>query len=429
MNAAQQRLTEEIAKRSEELDTVVSMECSTEEEVEARSAEVSKLTEEIEKLNGRLAVEERAAAARAKVEERKASVNAAGIVVPQKQKKEIVPVEKAPQLLDMTGFDSHEEMRAAGRALLALYRGDIKELRAVVASTHPIGVNDTLEPDSMGEKSPTYDGKGAELVKGAETFYAAILNMIRYESVAMKLARLVAVRGPKLHLGIADDIQEPDWYLENCEILPIKPKTAGVSVDMNKLGARVQVSNELMADSIYSIVALVGRMFANGFAHKIDKVFFQGDAKISYAGLAPSVAGSATVTAAAATPTVAEITSLMAKVDPNATNRAWVLSSAAWANVQALATSSIGYNVTTAVQQRVFGQPVYITDQLPAKTLALYGDFTAAAAIGYNPDGLVVRSSYERAIEYDQWVAVATQRLGFGLTNNSKNYVAKLMAP
>lgn len=428
MNAAQQRLTEEITKRSEELDRVVSMECTTEEEAEARSAEINSITEEIEKLNGRLAVEERAAAARAKVEERKASVNSAGIVVAPKPKT-AAPVEKAPQLLDMTGFDNHEEMRAAGRALMALYKGDIKELRAAVASTHPIGVNDTLEPDSMGEHSPTYDGKGAELVKGAETFYAAILNMIRYESVAMKLARLIAVRGPKLHLGIADDIQEPDWYLENCEILPIIPKTAGLSVDMNKLGARVQVSNELMADSIYSIVALVGRMFANGFAHKIDKVFFQGDAKISYAGLAPSVAAGATVTAAAANPTIAEITSLMAKVDPNATNRAWVLSSAAWAGVQALATSSIGYNVTTAVQQRVFGQPVYITDQLPAKTLALYGDFTSAAAIGYNPDGLVIRSSYERAIEYDQWVAVATQRLGFGLTNNKKNYVAKLMAP
>jgi hypothetical protein len=39
---------------------------------------------------------------------------------------------------------------------------------------------------------------------------------------------------------------------------------------------------------------------------------------------------------------------------------------------------------------------------------------------------MVIRSSYERAIEYDQWVAVATARYGFALTG--AKYVAALKA-
>ena len=91
-----------------------------------------------------------------------------------------------------------------------------------------------------------------------------------------------------------------------------------------------------------------------------------------------------------------------------------------------LATASIGTNITSAIEQRIFGAPVFVSHDLPAKTLALYGDFQMAAAIGYHPNGLVIRSSYERAIEYDQWVAVATARYGFALTG--AKYVAALKA-
>jgi HK97 family phage major capsid protein len=255
-------------------------------------------------------------------------------------------------------------------------------------------------------------------------FYNAILNLIRYESIATRVARMIEVRGAKMHVGIGDDIQEPQWYAENCEILPIKPNTAGANVEMHKLGARVQVSNELMADSLWSITELVARTFANGFARKLDKTFFQGDAAIGWAGLVPSIPAGQVVTAAAANPTIAEITSLMAKVDPMTGQRAWVISDAGWASIQGLATSSIGTNITSAIEQRIFGAPVYVSHVLPAKTLAIYGDISMAAAIGYNPNGLVVRSRYDRAVEYDQWLAVATARYGFALTG--AKYVAAL---
>lgn len=421
MNATQARVTAEIDKLKNELRSTLDMTVADQAEADARTEEVRRLTGEIERRSAALDAESAAAEALAKADARKLPVTPAGVVVPAAPAKRAAV--EPTSLVSRAGFRSVEEMRAVGHAILKLYRREVSELRAApVASTHPIGVNDTLEPDSMGEHSPTYDGRGAELV--APLFYSAILNLIQYQSVAVKVARMLEVRGPKMHVQAGDDIQDAAWYAENCEILPIKPKTVGATAELHKLGARVQVSNELMDDSLYSIVELVGRTFANGFARKLDKTFFGGDVAIGFAGLVPSIDAGHTVTAQAATPTLAEITSLMAKVDPLAQNRAWVVSDAGWAAVQGLATASIGTNITSAIEQRIFGAPVFLSHDLPAKTLALYGDFQMAATIGYHPNGLVVRSSYERAVEYDQWLAVATARYGFALTG--AKYVAAL---
>lgn len=423
MNATQARVAAELDKLKAELRSTVDMSVEGDAEAAARTDEIRRLTAEIESRSAALDVEAAAAEALSKAEARKLPVSPAGLVVPAARKAEPIPAAPSP-LVSRAGFRSAEEMRAVGQAILKLYRREITELRAAAASTHPIGVNDTLEPDSMGEHSPTYDGRGAELV--APLFYSAILNLVQYQSVAVKVARMLEVRGPKMHVQAGDDIQDAAWYLENCEILPIKPKTVGATAELHKLGARVQVSNELMEDSVYSITELVARTFANGFARKLDKTFFGGDSAIGFAGLVPSIDAGHTVTAAAATPTMAEVTELMAKVDPLAMNRAWVVSDAGWAAVQGLATASIGTNITSAIEQRIFGAPVFVSHDLPAKTLALYGDFQMAATIGYHPNGLVIRSSYERAIEYDQWVAVATARYGFALTG--AKYVAALKA-
>jgi HK97 family phage major capsid protein len=422
MNASQARIAADLDKLKNELRSTVDMTCENDAETSARADEIGRLTTAIEARSADLDIETAAAAAIAKVESRKLSVNSAGMVVAPKAVAPVAvrAIPEPSALISRAGFSNAEEMRSVGAAIMKLYRREVTELRA--AAVHSIGPQDTLEPDAMGELAPTYNGKGAELVLPA--FYNAILNLIQYQSVATKIARMLEVRGPKMHVQTGDDIQEAAWYLENCIINPILPKTNGAVVDLHKLGARVQVSNELMEDSLYSIVELVARTFSNSFAKKLDKTFFQGDAAIGFAGLVPSIAAGNTVTAAAATPTLAEITSLMAKVDPMAMDRAWVVSDAGWASVQGLATASIGTNITSAIEQRIFGAPVFVSHDLPAKTVALYGDFKMAAAIGYHPNGMVIRSSYERAIEYDEWTAVATARYGFALTG--AKYIAAL---
>ena len=115
---------------------------------------------------------------------------------------------------------------------------------------------------------------------------------------------------------------------------------------------------------------------------------------------------------------------MLGKVDPNASNPVWVVSRTGWQEVMEMATGAIGRDITQGVQMTIYGAPVYATDYLPAKTLAVYGDFKMATAIGYKTNGLTIRASAERAIEFDQMVYVATQRLAFAA--HSPKYLAAL---
>ena len=420
MNATQSRLSDEVAQLDKELRGVMEMTCETDAEMEARTAEIGLLPEEIQKRQAALDVETAAVDARSKVEAaRTAATNEAGLVV-----RKTPAVAKRMPLVQGTlrVFDSVETAYAAGELLSRLGRGELRELRAATPSTHPIGVHVDLIPDSMGEKSPTYDGRGSELV--AHEMYRGILNVINYESVAAQLATWLQVTTDGMYVPLGDDLQDADWYEENCEILPIKPGTKRSTLSLKKMGARVQVSNELMDDAYVSVAKIVTNTIGNAFAHKLDKTLIQGDAKIGFAGLVPSVPAGQTVTATAAgKPTVAEVAEVIAKVDPMATNRMWLVSDEGLAKVMGLAAGAIGVNVTSSVTQTIFGSPVVKTSLLPAGTLAVYGDFKKAAVIGYKA-GLTIRSSQERAIEYDQTVFVGTARYAFAVA--AAKYLAVL---
>jgi HK97 family phage major capsid protein len=249
--------------------------------------------------------------------------------------------------------------------------------------------------------------------------YRGILNIVNYESVAARLATFLRVSTDGMYVPLGEDIQDADWYEENCEILPIKPNTKRATLSLKKMGARVQVSNELMADAYVSVAGIVSRTIGNAFAHKLDKTLIQGDAKIGFNGIAAAIgAGSTVTTAAAGKVTIGEIADVMGKVDPMATNRTWLVTDEGWTKVMGLAAGAIGVNVTSGVTQTIFGSPVIRvpTALMPAKTYAIYGDFAKACLIGYK-SGLTIRSSWERAIEYDQTVFVGTARYAFAVAD------------
>jgi len=414
-----QRLAGEMTDLTNKLNALAGMDTATPQEAEHRSAEIARLTAELDTRSKAYEVEEASAAARAKVQARLDAVSSAGLVVPTKRAAP-APLPPLPVMGELRGFDSVDTATAVGRMLSDLGRGRRTEIRA--ASTHPIGVNTTLEPDSMGEASPTYDGRGSELV--AHELYRGILNTIQYESVAARLATWVQVNTDGMYVPLGEDIVEADWYEENCEILPIKPNTTRASLTLKKMGARVQVSNELMDDAYVSVAQIVTRTLGNGFAKKLDKTLIQGDNKIGFAGIAPSIpAGQTVTTAAAGKATIQEVADVIGKVDPLASNRVWLVSEEGWPKIMGLAAGAIGVNVTQGIQQTIFGSPVIRTALLPAKTYAIYGDFSMAAAIGYK-SGLTIRSSWERAIEYDQTVFVGTARYAFAVL--AAKYLAAL---
>ena len=419
MTPRQEKIQAEIDAKLTELRSVETMDMAGPEEEAARADEIRSLTATIEDLTNAYAVEERAAEARAKVAAVKASATTrSGLVAApavRKARQEVIPHHV---MGNIRGFENAEQAYRIGKYLAALGRGEVR-----AASSYPIGGVDTVEPDSMGELSPTYDTKGSELVQ--HELYRGILNQITYQSMAVRMASMFPVTTDGMYLPVGDMAPEAEWYLENVEIKPMKPKTKRSVLTLHKLGARAQVSNELLEDAYISVASLVAQQFADSFGRKLDKTYFAGDSAIGFGGVTAAITAGSTVTAAAAEATSGEWADVLTKVDSNARNLSWVVSREGWAQIMALSSGAIGRDVTQGVQLSIYGAPVYVTDLLPAKTLALFGDFQMATALGYKTSGLVIRSSTERAIEYDQTVYVASQRFAFSA--HSPQYLAKLV--
>ena len=417
MTPRQEQLQKQIDEKAEELRSIEAMDVTNTEEEEARSAEIETLVSDVEKLADSLKVEERAANARAKVDAIKAAnTTKSGLVAPVARRVK-APVVPHATFGEVRGFKSHEDAYKVGKYLVGLANGEYR-----ATSTHPMGSVDTVEADSMGELTPTYDGKGSELVQHSVS--NSILDLITYQSIAPRLASMYPIATDGMYLPVGDAAPSANWYLENCEILPVKPKTKRAQLNLHKLGARAQVSNELLADSYISVASLVAQQFASAFAEKLDDTYLNGDSAVSFGGVLSTIPASNTVTAAGAKPTEDEWVSLLSKVDSNVRNPVWLVARSAWGQIMGMAASAVGSNVTQGVPMSLFGVNVIATDMLPAKTLAVFGDFSQATALGYKTEGLTIRASSERAIEFDQMVYVATQRWAFA--SHSPKYLSAL---
>jgi HK97 family phage major capsid protein len=81
--------------------------------------------------------------------------------------------------------------------------------------------------------------------------------------------------------------------------------------------------------------------------------------------------------------------------------------------------------LSDAMAPTVYGRPVYVTNGLPAGTLALYGDFSMATAVAVKASGLRIEALRELQALDDKTVFVAKQRAG--IANHSPEFVSKLV--
>ena len=304
--------------------------------------------------------------------------------------------------------------RGAGLMLRSLQRGEITEIRG-------IGTGATEEPNSHGELSPTYDGRNSELV--IADFYRTVLGILNYTSVGWQLGTRVSTTTNRITIPRSDEDVEAELYLENCEIKPVTVRTTGLTINVEKLGARAQVSNELLADAVVSVPQLVATKFGIAFAKKVDQLWLEGDAKAGIVGLLDAVTESVDISGKNMTPVhVAEVVS---KLHPYATNPVWVLSQAGIAHIMQAAASAIGKDLTQPVGITLFGMPVYRCLALPDGVLGFFGDIKQTSMFVDRSNGLTINASRERAIEYDQTVFVGTQR--FGVATHGPAYCVKLL--
>lgn len=330
----------------------------------------------------------------------------------------VTPVARPTSIAMRSEFKHWEEagvtpegVERCGQFLRSLARG---EVRGAVATNGA-----TEEPNSHGGLSPTYDTKNSELV--VPDFYRGILGLLNYTSVAFQVCSTMTTTTNRVVIPRSDENVEAQFYLENCEIEPVIVRTLGVPIPVEKIGARAQVSNELLEDAIVSVANLVATKVAYAFAKKIDQTWLEGDTGAGIVGLLSQVTESV---ALGNKLTVDNVVEAVSKLNPLAVNPVWVLSPAGMAMLQGLAAGAIGADVTQASRMTIFGSPVYRCLSLPDNVIGLYGDFKQANMIVNRSNGLTINASRERAIEFDQTVFVATQR--FGVATMGPSFVVKL---
>jgi HK97 family phage major capsid protein len=414
MHPEQRRLAEEIETLSRDIETLADESPATDADRETRAAMLAEAQAKIEKARAAYDFETKIAETRTR--SRTLKTNTAALTIAR-------PAAPARRPLTLTrnvpGYDSVESAEIAGRSLCALVR---PELRGLFTGADEIA-------NSMGETSPTYDGRGSELV--VDELYRGILGLVSYQSLALRLAMVMETQGYRVQVPRSDDIVPVEWYAENVEIAPINLATAGSWITVGKMAARTQVSNELIEDSAYvSVANLVTQKFGLGFAVKLDTAWIQGDAAIGADGLLTKAAGGSNllpnheITPAGTKLSIDDLTACVGAISPYATNTAWLVSPAGWAAITAVDKGAIGATIGDATRPLVLGAPVYRVEGMPDSHLAIYGDFQQASQVAVKSRGLTIAASRDRAMEYDQTVFVATMRAG--LVNSGMQYVAAI---
>jgi HK97 family phage major capsid protein len=161
-------------------------------------------------------------------------------------------------------------------------------------------------------------------------------------------------------------------------------------------------------------------------AKKIDEIWLQGSESKSIDGLVDEIAAGNTVEQGTDNDAT-DLAAMVGLIDSRATNTAWVVSSAGWAHILKASVVTQSTTIGDRVLPVVMGSPVFRCLGMPAGTLALYGDFSAASAVAYKSNGLQIAASLDAGFANDQVVYRGTQRVG--VSNHDATFVAKLVEP
>lgn len=396
------RLQDEAARISEEIETLRSVEPTSDEErtrIEERLAGLVSKADAVAKDAGA---------------ERDLDEKLAGLRKVTGSASSPKPVEKAATL----DFQEPADVRS-GIKLFSSKRA----AEAVGQYLKAVGIGETR---AMGETSSTYDGIGAEYVY--KELYGAIVNRLQYASVALQLATVVRPRGQKIDFPKVGDATA-SLVAEGTATTDQDLVSSVGALTMYEMRGSVAISRSLIEDSPLDVAGLVAERFAQAYAAKMDALWLAGQASNpTITGLAAAVAAGNTITVAAnAATTVANLADVVGKVDEAVMGTAaWVCSRAGWVDLMKLwsaqqTTLTVGGG---RVVPSIFGAPVYLVKGLPASTLALYGDFAMSTAVGLKDSGLEIEAGREILMRNRQVLYVANTR--FGVSNHAPEFVGRL---
>lgn len=304
-----------------------------------------------------------------------------------------------------------------------------------VAKKAPAGFDDVAEAVTSGEylrglargelraMSEGGTNLGKEYVP--VELYGNIINQMNRVSVGLRVASVFSAVSNKISLPKAGDATAA-FYTEAATGNLTDIATSAVDVTLFGLRSLTAVSNDLIEDSVIDVAALFSRSVSNAFATKIDSAWLQGDVTAGIDGLVGEVTSGNTIgVASASATTAANLADMVGKVDPLAANTSWVVSPVGFSALLAAHAATGSVMLADAMQPTVFGRPVYVTNGMPAGTLALYGDFSMSTAVAVKASGLRVEALREVRAVNDQVLFVAKQRAG--IANHAPEFVSKLV--
>jgi len=395
-------LQDESAKVIAELETLRSFSSDNADEVSTAQARIDELSARSDKIHAEvqreLALDAKLAALRTVIH---SDSDARGVVAPEPEQKDLSTEIRS----GVKAFSSAKAAAAVGGYLRQLYTGEIR---------------------AMGETSTTYDALGAEYV--VKELYNAIVNRMQYSSFALQLATVVRPNAQKIDFPKVGDATA-NFVAEGTATTDQDIATSAAALTLHEMRASVAISRSLIEDSPIDVAGLVAERFALAYATKFDAAWLGGNASNpSITGLAGAVAAGNTITVANnASTTVNNLADVVGKVDEAIMGSAsWVCSRAGWVDLMKLwsaqqTTLTVGGG---RIVPSIFGAPVYIVKGLPTNTLALYGDFSMATAVGLKANGLEIEAGREILMRNRQVLFVANTR--FGVVNHAPEFVGRL---
>lgn len=394
MSLRRQKLQDEAATLTAQIEELRSIEPQGDDEIASVQDRLSQAEARCEQITRDLETEN---ALDAKVKALRSVVvdacESRSVIEKPAPKKEIATV-------NVRHFADAAEARSAGLYLRGLARG---ELRA------------------MGETSPTYDEKGAELVPAE--LYGNIINQMSRQSVALRVAFVVNTISNRITLPKLGNATAA-FYAEAAEGTLTDIATEGVTVNLFGMRSLSAISNDLIEDSVVDVASIFSGACSNAFSTGIDYAWLQGNETAGIDGLVGEVENQVLVANAAGV-TPEKLAEMVGQIDPLAANTAWVVSPAGYGAILAANAGTGAAMLADAMAPTVFGRPVYVTSSLPSGTLALFGDFSMATAVAVKPSGLRVEALRETRAIYDQTVFVGKQRAG--IVSHSPEFVSKLV--
>jgi HK97 family phage major capsid protein len=312
----------------------------------------------------------------------------------------IEPVNSKEPVVNVRHFENHAQALTAGSFLRSIARGELR--------------NHMKETDT---------GNGKELVP--VELYGNIVNQMTRQSVALRVASVFNTISNKIVLPKVGDSTAAFYNEATCGNLT-GIDTTGVELTLYGLRSLTAVSNDLVEDSVVDVASMFSSNVSNAFAAKIDYAWLQGDVTADIDGLVSKLINNGDhIVENAATTTAAKLAAVVAKIDPLASNTAWVVSPAGYGALLEAHGNMQSAVLSDAMMPQVFGRPVYVTTGLPTGVLALYGDFSMSTAVGLRASGLRVEALREVQAIDDRVVFTAKQRVG--ISNHAEQYAAALV--